>query len=143
MAPAPPQEATAPAGSRPLPQPIVNMITDINLTLAATFPVYPPHTIQRLSEMVLAPREHYRSLPAYLHALDRIIHVTSGPTSTPCRLPSRYVRYSPWPQWWRATDEPRQRHRCRRRRECRRGCRASSSSGPLGFNHEELWAAPS
>jgi hypothetical protein len=42
------------------------------------FSRYPPHTIQRLAELVLEPRRHYRSLTAYLHALDRIVHVTSG-----------------------------------------------------------------
>ncbi len=53
-------------------------MADITTTLTTCFPLYPPHTIQRLSEMVLSPREHYRNLPAYLHALDRVVHVTSG-----------------------------------------------------------------
>lgn len=34
--------------------------------------------MQRLAELILNPRAHYRTLPAYLHALDRVVHVTSG-----------------------------------------------------------------
>lgn len=37
----------------------------------------PPYTIQRLAELVLYPKQHYRFLPAYLRALDRIISVSS------------------------------------------------------------------
>lgn len=40
--------------------------------------MYPPHTIQRLAELVLAPKNHYRTLFSYLHAVDRVVHVTSG-----------------------------------------------------------------
>ena len=54
------------------------MLAEIKTTLVDGFPVYPPHTIQRLAELVLAPRQHYRSLPSYLHAVDRVVHVTSG-----------------------------------------------------------------
>jgi hypothetical protein len=31
-----------------------------------------------LAELVLTPKHHYKSLPTYLHALDRVVHVTSG-----------------------------------------------------------------
>lgn len=54
------------------------MLAEIRTTLVDGFPEYPPHTIQRLAELVLAPRQHYRSLPSYLHAVDRVVHVTSG-----------------------------------------------------------------
>lgn len=54
------------------------MLTEITSTLTSTFPKYPPHTLQRLSELVIAPKHHYRTLPNYLHALDRVVHVTSG-----------------------------------------------------------------
>jgi hypothetical protein len=53
-------------------------MNDITTTLRTSFPLYPPHTAQRLAELVLAPRAHYRALPSYLHALDRVVHVTSG-----------------------------------------------------------------
>lgn len=43
-----------------------------------TFQSHPPHTIQRLSELVLRPRAHYKALAPYLHAVDRVVHVTSS-----------------------------------------------------------------
>lgn len=54
------------------------MLAEITGVLTETFHTYPPHTIQRLAELVLQPRRHYKSLPAYLHAVDRVVHVTSG-----------------------------------------------------------------
>ncbi|KAI1464212.1 uncharacterized protein F4812DRAFT_443792 [Daldinia caldariorum] len=61
-----------------LPPQIASMLTEITSTLKSTFPNYPPHTLQRLAELVLTPKHHYRTLPTYLHALDRVVHVTSG-----------------------------------------------------------------
>lgn len=54
------------------------MLAEITGVLTEAFHTYPPHTIQRLAELVLHPRRHYKSLPAYLHAVDRVVHVTSG-----------------------------------------------------------------
>lgn len=54
------------------------MLAEITGVVTETFHTYPPHTIQRLAELVLHPRRHYKSLPAYLHAVDRVVHVTSG-----------------------------------------------------------------
>lgn len=54
------------------------MLAEITGVLTETFHTYPPHTVQRLAELVLQPRRHYKSLPAYLHAVDRVVHVTSG-----------------------------------------------------------------
>jgi len=31
-----------------------------------------------LAELVLNPKQHYKTLPSYLHAVDRVVHVTSG-----------------------------------------------------------------
>lgn len=61
-----------------LPPQITAMLAEITGVLTETFHTYPPHTIQRLAELVLQPRRHYKSLPAYLHAVDRVVHVTSG-----------------------------------------------------------------
>lgn len=61
-----------------LPAPIAALLDEVTSSLTTNFPQYPPHTIQRLSELVLYPKQHYRSLTAYLHALDRVVHVTSG-----------------------------------------------------------------
>lgn len=43
----------------------------------------PPYTIQRLAELILRPRKHYRFLPAYLRALDRIVSVSSPVSDFP------------------------------------------------------------
>lgn len=90
-APAPtPTPASAPAAaatSAPepgtLPPQIVAMIAEINGVLNDSFHTYPPHTIQRLAELILRPRQHYKSLPSYLHAVDRVVHVTSGNNTYP------------------------------------------------------------
>ncbi|PSR94520.1 hypothetical protein BD289DRAFT_136058 [Coniella lustricola] len=77
-----PSSGSQPAGTEPasdvLPPQITAMLAEITGILNETFHTYPPHTIQRLAELVLEPRRHYRSLPSYLHAVDRIVHVTSG-----------------------------------------------------------------
>ncbi|APA09547.1 hypothetical protein SS1G_06315 [Sclerotinia sclerotiorum 1980 UF-70] len=66
-----------------LPSICYKQLLDIQNTLNKTFPTHPPHTIQRLSELLLNPTQHHRSLPSYLHALDRVIHVTSPITAFP------------------------------------------------------------
>ncbi|KKY39238.1 hypothetical protein UCDDA912_g00796 [Diaporthe ampelina] len=80
--PAPPAAATPPEPGT-LPPQIVAMIAEINGVLNESFHTYPPHTIQRLAELVLRPRQHYKSLPSYLHAVDRVVHVTSGNNTYP------------------------------------------------------------
>lgn len=62
---------------------LLKAITD---TLFAFFSQAPPHTIQRLAELILMPRANYRTLPSYLHALDRVVHVTSPATLFPLPL---------------------------------------------------------
>ncbi|KAL2260807.1 hypothetical protein VTK26DRAFT_5105 [Humicola hyalothermophila] len=83
-----PRASTAPAStgggssSAPtlpsLPEPIADMLEEVLSVLRTNFTQYPPHTIQRLAELVLEPRRHYRNVVPYLHALDRVVHVTSG-----------------------------------------------------------------
>ncbi|KAL2756578.1 hypothetical protein ACRALDRAFT_2018273 [Sodiomyces alcalophilus JCM 7366] len=86
---APPPDAAPPAtapdptsstSSAPgtLPPQIQDMLTEINKVLRNHFSKHPPHTVQRLAELILEPRRHYRHLAPYLHAVDRVIHVTSG-----------------------------------------------------------------
>lgn len=65
------------------------MLSDITSYLQSTFPTYPPHTIQRILELVTSPKRHYRSLATYLHALDRVVRVTSGLNVYP--LPATYA----------------------------------------------------
>ncbi|KAI0976615.1 hypothetical protein F4678DRAFT_413927 [Xylaria arbuscula] len=73
---APPPSAPLPPGA--LPPQLELMLSEITSHLTSTFPTYPPHTIQRISELVINPKQHYRSLTTYLHALDRVVRVTSG-----------------------------------------------------------------
>jgi hypothetical protein len=62
---------------KPLPKQIADMLADITASLKR-FDTDPPHTIQRLAELVLRPRAHYKALAPYLHAVDRVVGVTSG-----------------------------------------------------------------
>lgn len=61
-----------------MPTQVLALLAEITGTLTENFPAYPPHTIQRLAELVLYPKQHYKSVAAYLHAVDRVVHVTSG-----------------------------------------------------------------
>ena len=47
------------------------------------FTTHAPHTIQRLAELTLNPRAHYTALASYLHAVDRVVLVTSGTSVFP------------------------------------------------------------
>ncbi|MCJ1229815.1 hypothetical protein MMC12_006485 [Toensbergia leucococca] len=66
-----------------LPPPLLSLIHSIRTTLQTTFPTSPPHTAQRLAELLLHPKTHYRTLPSYLRALDRVISVSSPLTDFP------------------------------------------------------------
>jgi len=54
------------------------MLSSIQQMLRTSFSTSPPHTIQRFAELILQPRDHYRTLPPYLRALDRVVTVSSG-----------------------------------------------------------------
>ncbi|PBP16499.1 hypothetical protein BUE80_DR012797 [Diplocarpon rosae] len=71
------------SSSSALPAPLLALRKSILDTLTTLFAKHPPHTIQRLAELLLTPTQHYRSLPSYLHALDRVVHVTSGAHTFP------------------------------------------------------------
>jgi hypothetical protein len=66
-----------------LPPQLQELLTSIISTLTTLFSKFPPHTVQRLAELISNPKHHYKSLPAYLHAVDRVVHVTSGANSFP------------------------------------------------------------
>lgn len=74
----PPADDGLTEGKPRLPEELSTSYHYITNTLKTTFPTQPPHTIQRLSELVLHPRHHYRYLPSYLNALDRAVSVSSG-----------------------------------------------------------------
>ncbi|KAG9255914.1 uncharacterized protein F5Z01DRAFT_650528 [Emericellopsis atlantica] len=69
-----------------LPTQLDDMLKHITTHLQS-FTTSPPHTIQRLAELVLRPRAHYRALSSYLHAVDRVVGVTSGANQYPLPLP--------------------------------------------------------
>ncbi|KAK3701639.1 hypothetical protein LTR37_015390 [Vermiconidia calcicola] len=69
-----------------LPPDLLSLYTTSTHILEKDFAHSPPYTIQRLAELVLHPKKHYRFLPAYLRALDRIVSVSSPISDFP--LPS-------------------------------------------------------
>lgn len=66
---------TPPDGS--LPPQLQAFYTNIKRALETYFPERPPYTIQRFAELILNPTAHYRTLPAYLRALDRVLSISS------------------------------------------------------------------
>ncbi|KAK2812107.1 hypothetical protein FQN49_008406, partial [Arthroderma sp. PD_2] len=64
--------------SNGLPPPLVAELSSIKNTLRSYFSQKPPHTIQRLAELILRPTKNYKTLPAYIRALDRVVSVSSG-----------------------------------------------------------------
>ena len=77
------ENAAPPPNLTRYPPQIQTLMTSITSTLNSLFTKYPPHTIQRLAELLLSPKQHYKTLPSYLHALDRVVHVTSGAHTFP------------------------------------------------------------
>jgi len=69
-----------------LPPDLLSLFTSSTRILEHDFAHSPPYTIQRLAELALYPKRHYRFLPAYLRALDRIVSVSSPASDFP--LPS-------------------------------------------------------
>lgn len=69
-----------------LPPQLSALFSSIQKTLTTQFCTSPPYTIQRLAELVLRPSDHYRTLPSYLRALDRILSVSSTADAFPLPL---------------------------------------------------------
>ena len=78
--------STSPLPPDTIPPQLIVLLQTIQSSLKANFPRYPPHTAQRLAELLLRPKAHYRTLPSYLRALDRIVSVASSMNEFP--LPS-------------------------------------------------------
>ncbi|KXG53007.1 Protein phosphatase 4 core regulatory subunit R2 [Penicillium griseofulvum] len=72
-----PQPSGASTDGR-LPPQLAFLLSAIRSSIKSFFEDKPPHTIQRLAELVLYPTKHYRTLPAYLRAVDRVVSVTSS-----------------------------------------------------------------
>ncbi|KAI5303380.1 hypothetical protein KEM56_007614 [Ascosphaera pollenicola] len=71
-----------------LPKPLVDLLSNIKHALRASFAERPPHTVQRLAELVLYPKAHYRTLPSYLRAVEKVVSVSSGANIFPLPLSS-------------------------------------------------------
>ncbi|OAL39841.1 hypothetical protein AYO20_00753 [Fonsecaea nubica] len=56
---------------------LLQLLHSVTHTLRSSFSERPPHTIQRLAELILYPRKHYKTLPAWLRAVDRVVSVSS------------------------------------------------------------------
>jgi hypothetical protein len=61
----------------PLPSDLLSSYLSSTEALKKSFSRSPPYTVQRLAELILYPRRHYRFLPPYLAALDRVVSVQS------------------------------------------------------------------
>ncbi|KAH9823747.1 PPP4R2 [Teratosphaeria destructans] len=66
-----------------LPPDLLSMYQSCARILEKDFIQSPPYTIQRVAELVLQPKKHYRFLPQYLRALDRVVSVGSPVTDFP------------------------------------------------------------
>ncbi|CAL8583491.1 hypothetical protein XPA_009114 [Xanthoria parietina] len=80
--PPPPDIAMAPPTGT-LPPQLLSLLSSVQLNLRRSFSEAPPHTAQRLAELVTQPRSHYRTLLSYLRALDRVVSVSSPATIFP------------------------------------------------------------
>nr|POE79974.1 upf0658 golgi apparatus membrane protein [Quercus suber] len=78
-----PSSASTEAEPGAIPPDLLSLYQTTTHVLERDFAHSPPYTIQRLAEMVLQPRKHYRFLPAYLRALDRIVSVSSPVSDFP------------------------------------------------------------
>ncbi|KAF2128216.1 hypothetical protein P153DRAFT_387171 [Dothidotthia symphoricarpi CBS 119687] len=82
--PRPPVPAfTAPSESPDVPPETATFYASIRSTLSKNFAKHPPHTVQRLAELVLEPKKRYKFLSPYLRALDRVVSVSSPLTIFP------------------------------------------------------------
>jgi hypothetical protein len=74
---------STPSDAQSLPPDVTNLYSSIRSTLSKNFAKNPPHTVQRLAELILEPNTRYKFLPPYLRALDRVISVSSPLTLFP------------------------------------------------------------
>ncbi|KAI4701429.1 hypothetical protein J4E81_003169 [Alternaria sp. BMP 2799] len=82
--PRPPVPAfSASTESQSVPTDVTTFYSSIRSTLSKNFANHPPHTVQRLAELILEPKKRYRYLPPYLRALDRVVSVSSPLTIFP------------------------------------------------------------
>ena len=66
-----------PSSADTIPDLLIQQFNYITQTLRTCFSEKPPHTIQRFAELVLSPKKYYKTLPAWLRAVDRVVSVSS------------------------------------------------------------------
>lgn len=69
--------------SNVIPPATTTFYSSIRNALSKNFAKHPPHTIQRLAELILEPKRRYKYLSPYLRALDRVVSVSSPLTIFP------------------------------------------------------------
>lgn len=74
----PASQAVSSSNPDDLPPALLQLCNGIIATLRASFIDRPPHTIQRLAELIISPSKHYKTLPAWLRAVDRVVNVSSS-----------------------------------------------------------------
>ncbi|CAI7566987.1 unnamed protein product [Penicillium manginii] len=82
------QPQSSSQASDALPPQLAQLLSSIRSSIQSFFTSKPPHTIQRFAELILRPTAHYRTLPAYLRAVDRVISVTSDAAIFPFTTPA-------------------------------------------------------
>jgi hypothetical protein len=82
------QPQSSGASTDSLPPQLALLLNAIRSSIKSFFTEKPPHTIQRLAELVLYPTKHYKTLPAYLRAVDRVTSVTSSADIFPFQTPA-------------------------------------------------------
>lgn len=76
--PAPDEEALDQPSSE-----VMDMLQEIKQTMSTSFAIAPPHTVQRLVELLQHPNDQYSSLIKYLRALQRVLSVSSTMSQSP------------------------------------------------------------
>jgi hypothetical protein len=61
-----------------LPAILLQILNSVTQILRTSFSDRPPHSVQRLAELILYPTRHYKTLPAWLRAVDRVVSVSSA-----------------------------------------------------------------
>lgn len=74
--PSPPTQAPTPPPGTLHPDDL-STLTALTQVLSTQFDAAPPHTVQRLAELIQSPKQYYKSLPKYLRAVQRVLSVSS------------------------------------------------------------------
>lgn len=82
------QDASTHSAPAPIPPALQRTYSYIRECLTSQFTAQPPHTIQRLAELILFPKQHHNFLHSYLNALDRVVSVYSGLNALPNPIPN-------------------------------------------------------